>query len=277
MYVRDWPGSNEPHVPVLFIHDLAANGLSALRLSTLLVHRRRVIAPDLRGRGRTDMPIGDFGVATHVRDLLGCLRTMGVDQFVAMGHGYGALIALTLAAEYPENVAGLVLLNGGGPLDDRSRITLDKYYRVLPFRFPSVESYVSELQHHPLYQPWTGELESFVRSTILPQPNGTGMRHLSRPNFESDFAALITETLPQLDMLYAKVNCPVLILRSGYGMTPDGDHMLSEVAVETIKAYLPKSAKVDVLTIPEASHMTLLTVPNAERNAAILHFLGIDE
>ncbi|HVO41760.1 MAG TPA: alpha/beta hydrolase [Aggregatilineales bacterium] len=274
MFVRDWPGAHDANPPVLFIHDLVANGLSALRLSTLLVHRRRVIAPDLRGRGRTDMPISDFGVSTHSRDLLACLETLGVDRFVAMGHGYGAFIALTLAAGNPERVAGLIMLDGGGAIDDHSLSVQECYYAELPFRYPSVEDYVAGLQNHPLYQPWTGELESFVRSTIQSQPNGTGMRLLSRPAFESDRRAAVEETLPGVHNLYSRVKCPVLILRAGKGITEEGDQMLSDDAIALMTASMPNTK---VLTIAEATHITLLTVPSAARNTAILEFLGIEE
>ena len=52
MRVLDWPGDGPP---VLFLHGFSANALASLRLGKLLVNRRRVLAPDLRGRGQSDI------------------------------------------------------------------------------------------------------------------------------------------------------------------------------------------------------------------------------
>src|SRR5438045_2004073 len=70
MNVLDWPGEGPP---VLFLHGFSANGLASLRLGKLLVNRRRLLAPDLRGRGHSDMPFGEYGIPVHVKDVMACL------------------------------------------------------------------------------------------------------------------------------------------------------------------------------------------------------------
>ena len=270
LHVRDWPGANPP---VVFIHDLTANGLSALRLSTLLVHRRRVIAPDLRGRGKSDSPFGEYGVNLHTQDVIACLNTMGVETFVAAGHGYGASVALTLAAQFPDRAVGLMLLDGGA-IPDETVPTLDRFYTGLRYRFPSTESFVAEFRDQPLYQPWTGELETFIRSNMVNQPDGSAIRHVSRYAVETDWHDQQVETMEQLPTLYAAVQCPVLILRAGRGITQETDQVLPNSAIQAMTSGMPQAK---VVTIPEAAHLTLLTIPSAERNAAILDFLGIPD
>src|SRR3954453_2734041 len=83
MHVMDWPGQG---TPVLFLHGFTANGLAALPLGNLLMNRHRLIAPDLRGRGLSDMPFGEYGVQTHLKDVLCCLDRLEVDRVVVSGH-----------------------------------------------------------------------------------------------------------------------------------------------------------------------------------------------
>src|SRR6058998_483365 len=96
MHVMDWMG-DEP--PVLFLHGFTANGLAALRVGDLLCGYRRVIAPDLRGRGKSDMPGSDYGINTHLADLTALVDRLGIGQFVLAGHSFGATISVHLAAQ----------------------------------------------------------------------------------------------------------------------------------------------------------------------------------
>src|SRR5258708_25173818 len=86
MHVMDWPGNE---TPVLFLHSFTANGLAALPLGTLLMNSHRLIAPDLRGRGLSDMPAGEYGIQTHLKDVVRCLDLLGTDRVVAAGHSFG--------------------------------------------------------------------------------------------------------------------------------------------------------------------------------------------
>lgn len=76
----------------------------------------RLIAPDLRGRALSaDLP-GPYGIARHVADAVEVLDGLGLERTVVVGHSMGAYVAAGLAAEHPERVARLVLVDGGHPL-----------------------------------------------------------------------------------------------------------------------------------------------------------------
>jgi proline iminopeptidase len=61
---------------------------------------------------------GPFTVAQNVDDALAVLDTTGVDRAVLVGHSWGAHLALQIAIAHPERVAGLVLIDGPGPVGD---------------------------------------------------------------------------------------------------------------------------------------------------------------
>ena len=108
--VRDHPGGSPP---ILALHGLASNArwwdLVAGRLSP----RWRVIAPDLRGHGRSDRPETGYSFAEVVDDLRGLLEAAGLDQVIVAGHSWGAAVALWFAAALPERALGCVCVDGG--------------------------------------------------------------------------------------------------------------------------------------------------------------------
>ncbi|MEV0235652.1 alpha/beta hydrolase [Nonomuraea sp. NPDC050786] len=67
---------------------------------------RRVIAPDLRGHGRSPAPAAGYRPADLARDLLPLLD----EPVVAIGHSMGAQVVTALAVEHPELVSALVVI-----------------------------------------------------------------------------------------------------------------------------------------------------------------------
>jgi haloalkane dehalogenase len=77
----------------------------------------RVIAPDLIGFGRSDKPaeVADHSYARHVEWMGRFVDALGLDQLTLVGHDWGGLIGLRLAAERPAAFARLVATNTGLP------------------------------------------------------------------------------------------------------------------------------------------------------------------
>ncbi len=269
MYVRDWPGDNPP---VLFLHGFSNNGLAALNLGKLLAYRRRVIAPDLRGRGDTDMPFGDYGIPTHLRDVTALLDRLDVGQFVASGHSMGAVISVFLAAQFPDRVTGLILLDGGAVPAPFAMQMFDAYYDNLQYHYASVDTYVERFKQSPQYQPWTDELDKLVRSNLIQQPDGTYTRRVSRYVINAERRPDYIDLWNQLPDLYPRITCPILIVRAGMGIVGKDDQVLSDSVVATMLEGMPTAR---VVTIQQAGHTSLLTIPSEERDAALLQFLGL--
>ena len=106
--------------PVLFVHSLAGNsGHWARQLKHLRQHRR-ALAIDLRGHGRSEPPNnGDYTIEGMAGDIAAVVDTLGLDQFVLVGHSMGGGVALTYAAAHPHRTVGLVLLD---PIGDGKQI-----------------------------------------------------------------------------------------------------------------------------------------------------------
>lgn len=97
---------------VLLLHGLASNlsRWSEFAEHTALAERHAVLRVDLRGHGRSDTP-DRIGLEIWRDDLAAVLDAAGHARAIAVGHSLGAQVALRLAADRPDRVAGLVLID----------------------------------------------------------------------------------------------------------------------------------------------------------------------
>jgi 3-oxoadipate enol-lactonase len=79
----------------------------------------RVIAPDLRGHGRTEAPedLAEYTMGRFCADLLALLDGLGVDICALVGCSFGGMIAVNFATEQPERIAALVLSDTSAAFD----------------------------------------------------------------------------------------------------------------------------------------------------------------
>jgi pimeloyl-ACP methyl ester carboxylesterase len=77
----------------------------------------RVLAPDLRGYGRSDAPGGvfDYTMDKLRGDVLGLLDALHIDQVFLVGHDWGGIIGWQIAALAPERVHRYVAMSTGHP------------------------------------------------------------------------------------------------------------------------------------------------------------------
>jgi pimeloyl-ACP methyl ester carboxylesterase len=70
----------------------------------------RVLAPDHRGVGRSDRPLGPYSMSTMADDVAAVLDHAGLDRAFVVGISLGGMVAQHVAIRHPSRVAGLVLL-----------------------------------------------------------------------------------------------------------------------------------------------------------------------
>lgn len=92
--------------PVLLVHGQPGRGADWEPVATRLSGRYEVLAPDRPGYDGTPAT----GMRANAAVLAGLLRDRGAGPAVVVGHSYGGGIALLLAEDHPELVAGLVLV-----------------------------------------------------------------------------------------------------------------------------------------------------------------------
>jgi pimeloyl-ACP methyl ester carboxylesterase len=129
---------------VVLLHGYGETGDMWAPLATDLAKDHTVIVPDLRGLGLSSKPAGGFDKKTQAGDLAGVMRTLGVGQADVVAHDIGNMVAFQFAAQHPERVRRLVLIDapvpGVGPWDEVLKNPLLWHFR---FGGPDMERLVA--------------------------------------------------------------------------------------------------------------------------------------
>ncbi|KQV77653.1 alpha/beta hydrolase [Nocardioides sp. Root122] len=163
---------------VVLVHGITASHRSWQVLAGLLPGVR-LVAPDLRGRGRSHpetVPGSPTGMSAHADDLAAVLDHLDVDRTLVVGHSMGAFVAVVLADRHPERVSRLLLVDGGLPLavpndlsaDEVISLVLGPVAERLAMRFASVEEYYDFWRRHPAFaRDWTPALEDYLAYDLV--------------------------------------------------------------------------------------------------------------
>jgi lipase len=109
LHLHEW---GDPAAPALVcLHGVSAHGrrfrkLAEERLGT----RYHVVAPDLRGHGRSGWE-PPWDIETHVEDVLESIAAAGIERASWIGHSFGGRLVLELRARRPELIERAVLLD----------------------------------------------------------------------------------------------------------------------------------------------------------------------
>ena len=117
LHYRDYPGpEGYSGPPVLCMHGLTRNARDFAGLAEYLAETRRVIVPEMRGRGMSDYaPDSDtYNPLTYVADVEKLLAEEGIERFISIGTSMGGLMTMLLAQAKPGRVVAC-LLNDIGP------------------------------------------------------------------------------------------------------------------------------------------------------------------
>ena len=80
-----------------------------------LAKTHRVLSLDLRGMGTSDKPPGGYDKKTMAEDVSQLLIKLGYEKADIVGHDIGAMVAFSLAANHPNQVQRLVMLDVAHP------------------------------------------------------------------------------------------------------------------------------------------------------------------
>ena len=118
LHYRNYPGPDGAGaLPVLCMHGLTRNARDFAALAEVLSQTRRVIVPEMRGRGMSDYaPDSDtYNPLTYVQDVEKLLAEQGITRFAVVGTSMGGLMTMLMAAAQPGRMAAVVT-NDIGPV-----------------------------------------------------------------------------------------------------------------------------------------------------------------
>lgn len=101
---------------ILMIHGLTGHGARWHRLANTYLPEIGFLAPDLIGHGRSSYA-APWSIDANVTALAGLIESEADGPVLVVGHSFGCAVALHLAAQCPDLVSGLVLLDPAVALD----------------------------------------------------------------------------------------------------------------------------------------------------------------
>ena len=251
-----WTASAPDAPVVVAVHGVTANHLCWQQLAAL--DRFTVVAPDLRGRGRSSRLEGPAGIARHADDLLAVVGDRGLEGPMLVGHSMGGFVAAAFAARHPGRTAGTVLVDGGLPLppppsgmtaEEALNATIGPAAQRLTMRFPTPGDYLDFWRPHPaLADAWTPEVEAYLRYDLEGDRSSVSLaavRADSEGLLDPAVAAEWADALP--------AGTP--FLRAPYGMLGEEGGLYPAWLVEEHRARYPC---VDVRDVTGANHYTIV-------------------
>jgi pimeloyl-ACP methyl ester carboxylesterase len=212
-----------------FAHATGFNAETYRGLLTPLQGRFRVAACDQRGHGFTTLsatpgPQADWHVFGD--DLARIVDTLDpAAPVVLAGHSMGAITSLMVAANYPDRVRGLVLVEpvlvprfsrlimramrliGRAPPQGANLAEMAAKRRTI---FPSFEMALSSYRGRGAFKTWPeATVADYLRGGLVSTGNGTEMRLACDPLWES---AVFQHALPGGARLTAKLRCPLTLV-----------------------------------------------------------------
>lgn len=117
LHYRDYSGpEGVKKPPVVCLHGLTRNSRDFADLAEHIAASRRVIVPEMRGRGSSDYApdSSSYNPVQYVADVERLLDHLEIERFVSIGTSLGGLMTMLLAQANPDRIVGVVL-NDIGP------------------------------------------------------------------------------------------------------------------------------------------------------------------
>jgi pimeloyl-ACP methyl ester carboxylesterase len=248
-YVEWLPAQPSRDPPVVCVHGLTRNGRDFDRLAGTLAARRRVVCPDVAGRGKSEWlrePTA-YGNPQYCADMTVLMSRLGSEQVDWVGTSMGGLIGMMLAAQ-PNSPIRRLVMNDVGPFIPAAALQ-------------RLAGYVGK---DPRFEDLAG-IETYLRQVHagFGAIDDAGWRHLAEhghrrlpdgaialgydPAIGRTFGSAPIKDI-DLSAIWAKVRCPVLVLRG-----VQSDLLLATTARDM-------AAKAEVVEIDGSGHAPSLMV-----------------
>ena len=232
-----------------------------------------VVAPDLRGYGQSDRPIGrsQYRLEELQSDVHEMVRALGYSSCVLVGHDWGAAIAWAAVDDRPELYQRLVILNGPHPgafvreFFTNPRQLLRSWY-MLFFQLPWLPEFLIRRNHYETIR-WMFSSMTTQRQRFSPEVLNRFVDNASQPGALSAMIHYYRNIL-RPSLLLRKWKSPPMPIKVIWG---ERDAALGVELLDGLKSYFPK-AMIQVHRIPGASHWVQQDTPD-EVNRVMLEFI----
>jgi pimeloyl-ACP methyl ester carboxylesterase len=262
LFGRDHGAAESGRLPVICIPGLTRNSRDFEEVAPWIASMgRRVIAVDLRGRGRSDRDPnpGNYAPPTYAADIVALMDKMSFPRALFVGTSLGGIVTMTLASKHVERIGGSVL-NDVGPVIGKAGLVRIAGYAG---RTPPVKSWADAITYAKqtggvAFPRWTdAEWSVFVRRIFKDGPDGAPVLECDPKVFRPVHPILVWLLTPLVWGMFRKLATgrPALLVR---GAISD---VLDAPTAERMRREAPGMAFVEVVDV---GHAPTLSEPQAK-------------
>lgn len=247
--------------PVVAVHGITSNSRAWLAVARALGDRASLIAPDLRGRGASRTLPPPYGMEAYARDVLALLDHRGIERGVLVGHSLGAYVVARLAADHPDRVRALLLVDGGLSRPLPPGVDPEQFLRAflgpalarLELTFPSPDAYHEWWRAHPAFaraDVADEDLIAYANHDLVGEP----------PELRSGVAAAAIRAdageLLEMGKPAHRLSVPTDLLRAPRGLQDNPEPMLPADLAESWAGGAPDRRR--VAEVADVNHYTIV-------------------
>lgn len=253
IHYQDLNPDGEPGV--LLLHGLGTTADAwQLQFPALLNAGFRVIAPDMRGFGKSSYPGGSNQPGVMAQDMFQLMQALSMESFHLVGISLGGTVALELVLSAPEMVKSLVITNS--------------FAKLRPWKFSLWLFYGMRL--FLVHMIGIETQADYVAKRLFPSPEQTMFREAFREQISQANPhgyRSVMRSLAYFDVTseVKKIESPTLVI------TGDEDNVVPPAVQAQLAAAIPGAQHI---TMTGAGHAVIVEKPE-EYNQVLLDFLQV--
>lgn len=258
----EWGSAANP--PMLLLHGFAQTCHSWDFVALGFSDDYRVIVLDQRGHGDSDWAAdGDYSPETQQNDISAIVREIGLENFTLMGLSMGGRNSFTYAANNPDRVRALVIVDAG-PQNMQQGTQNIRNFVQQDDELDSVDAFVERvLKYNPRRSP--GQIRGSIMHNLKQLPNGKWTwKYDKRLRSPGRRMGSDPETEKRLWGYLEALQCPTLLVRGG------ASDIIAMDTAEKMRKVIPNS---QMATIEGAGHLVMGDSP-AGFQRAVTEFLA---
>ncbi|GGN04270.1 hypothetical protein GCM10010967_43990 [Dyadobacter beijingensis] len=119
------PGGRET---IIMVHGMFSNlAVYYFNIAPMLAKHFRVVLFDMKGHGMSGKVKTGYDLTSMTNDLHDLMDALGIEKAHLAGYSYGGLVALKMAARFPERVGKLAIIEGPDPSEQETLAIIDTY------------------------------------------------------------------------------------------------------------------------------------------------------
>lgn len=220
LFLREYGSERDPGLPIVCLAGLSRNSADFDPLAQALAgglaggRRRRVLALDYRGRGRSDRDSDwrRYSMQVEQEDILTALKEAGVERAVIVGTSRGGMHAMLFASTAPNLLAGVVLNDIGPVLETQGLTRISGYVGKFtpPRSLAESVALLKRVMKDQFVLP-EADWETYARLTFCDETGAFGSRY--DPALREAVRCLIAEPPPLWDQFDRLSAVPLLTIR----------------------------------------------------------------